>query len=95
MPDPLPKPPGRPPGEPIIIKNQPRSSEVVEIDGSLDEDDDPEIKMPPDITPKASTTCTLGPGRSPFRQGFGCTAGYYAFESVPVESSYCEFNEFA
>ncbi len=52
MPDPLPRPPGRPPGEPIIIKNPPRPSEVVEIDGSLDEDDDPEIKKSPDIIPE-------------------------------------------
>ena len=51
MPDPLPKPPGRPPGEPIIIKNPPRPQEVPEIDGSLDEEDDPEIKKPPEITP--------------------------------------------
>jgi hypothetical protein len=52
MPDPLPKPPGRPPGEPIIIKNPPRPPEVLEIDGSLDEDDDPEIKKPPEIVPE-------------------------------------------
>jgi hypothetical protein len=52
MPDPVPKPPDRPPGEPIIIKNPPRPSEVVEIDGSLDEDDDPEIKKSPDIIPE-------------------------------------------
>jgi hypothetical protein len=52
MPDPLPKPPGRPPGEPIIIKNPPRPSEVEEIDGSFDEDDDPEIKKLPDIIPE-------------------------------------------
>jgi hypothetical protein len=52
MPDPLPKPPGRPPGEPIIIKNPPRPSEIVEIDGSLDKDDDPEIRKWPDIIPE-------------------------------------------
>jgi hypothetical protein len=52
MPDPLPKPPGRPPGEPIIIKNPPRPPEVPEIDGSLDEEHDPEIKKPPEIVPE-------------------------------------------
>jgi hypothetical protein len=52
MPDPLPKPPGRPPGEPIIIKNPPRPPEVLEIDGSLDEEDGPEIKKPPEIVPE-------------------------------------------
>ncbi len=52
MPDPVPKPPGRPPGEPIIIKDPPRPPEVPEIDGSLDEEDDPEIKNPPDIVPE-------------------------------------------
>jgi hypothetical protein len=52
MPDPLPKPPGRPPGEPIIIRNPPRPPEVPEIDGSLDEEDDPEIKKPPEIVPE-------------------------------------------
>jgi hypothetical protein len=52
MPDPLPKAPGRPPGEPIIIKNPPRPSEEVEIDGSLNEEDDPEIKKPPGIIPE-------------------------------------------
>ena len=52
MPDPLPKPPGRPPGEPIIIKHPPRPPEAPEIDGSLDEEDDPEIKRPPEIVPE-------------------------------------------
>jgi hypothetical protein len=52
MPDPAPKPPGRPPGEPIIIRNPPRPPEVPEIDRSLDEEDDPEIKKPPEGTPE-------------------------------------------
>lgn len=52
LPDRLPKPPGRPPGEPIIIKRPPRAPEVPEIDGSLDEEDDPEIKKPPGIVPE-------------------------------------------
>jgi hypothetical protein len=52
LPDPLPKPPGRPPGEPIIIRNPPRPPEVPEIDGSLDEEDEPEIKKPPEIVPE-------------------------------------------
>jgi hypothetical protein len=52
MPDPVPKPPGRPPGEPIIIKNPPWPPEAPEIDGSLDEEDDPEIKRPPEIVPE-------------------------------------------
>ena len=52
LPDPLPKPPGRAPGEPIIIKDPPRPPEAPEIDGSLDEEDEPEIKKPPDIVPE-------------------------------------------
>jgi hypothetical protein len=54
MPDPLPKPPGRPPGEPIIIKNPPRPPKAPEIDGSLDEEDEAEIKTPPEIVPEKS-----------------------------------------
>jgi len=52
LPDPLPKPPGRPPGEPIIIKDPPRPSEAPEIDGSLDEEDEPEIEKHPEIIPE-------------------------------------------
>jgi hypothetical protein len=52
MPDPLPKPPGRAPGEPIIIKNPPWPPETPEIDGSLDEEDEPEIKKPPAVIPE-------------------------------------------
>jgi hypothetical protein len=52
MPDRVPKPPDRPPGEPIIIKNPPRPPEAPEIDGSLDEDDEPEIKKLPEIVPE-------------------------------------------
>jgi hypothetical protein len=52
MPGPVPKPPGRAPGEPIIIKNPRRPPEAPEIDGSLDEGDEPEIKQPPEIVPE-------------------------------------------
>jgi hypothetical protein len=52
LPDPVPKPPGRPPGEPIIIKDPSRPSELPEIDGSLDEEDEPEIRKPPDVIPE-------------------------------------------
>jgi hypothetical protein len=51
MPDRVPKPPGRPPGEPIIIRNPPRTPEAPEVD--RDEDDEvPDIKKPPGITPE-------------------------------------------
>ena len=52
LPDPLPKPPGRAPGEPIIIRNPPRVPEAPEIDGSLDEEDEPDIDQPPEIIPE-------------------------------------------
>jgi hypothetical protein len=52
MPDPVHKPPGRPPGEPIIIKNPPRPPEAPEIEGSLDEEDEAEIRTPPEIVPE-------------------------------------------
>jgi hypothetical protein len=52
MPDPVPKAPGRPPGEPIIIRNPPRPPEAPEIDRSEDEEDDPEIKKPPEMVPE-------------------------------------------
>ena len=52
LPDPLPKPPGRPPGEPIIIKDLPRPPEAPEIDRPLDDEDDPEIRKPPEIVPE-------------------------------------------
>jgi hypothetical protein len=52
MPDPLPKPPGRPPAEPIIIKRPPRPAQAPEVDRSPDEEDDPEIRMPPEIIPE-------------------------------------------
>jgi hypothetical protein len=51
MPDPVHKPPGRPPGEPIIIRIPPRTPEAPEIDRDEDEED-PEIKKPPGITPE-------------------------------------------
>jgi hypothetical protein len=51
MPDPVHKPPGRPPGEPIIVRIPPRTPEAPEIDRDEDEED-PEIKKPPGITPE-------------------------------------------
>jgi hypothetical protein len=52
MPDRIPKPPGRAPGEPIIIKVPSRPPEVPEIDGSLEDEDDLEIRTPPGIVPE-------------------------------------------
>ena len=52
MPDPLPKPPGPPPAEPIIIKDPSRPPEKPEIDRSPDQEEEPEIKVPPDIIPE-------------------------------------------
>jgi hypothetical protein len=51
MPDPLPKPPGRPPAEPIIIKRPPRPVDAPEVDRSPDEEEDPEIRVPPEVIP--------------------------------------------
>jgi hypothetical protein len=52
--DPVPKPPGRAPGEPIIIRHPPGPPrmEIPEIDGTPDEEDDPEIEKPPEIVPE-------------------------------------------
>ena len=52
MPDPVPKPPGRPPAEPIIIKDPSRPPEKPEIDRSPDQEEEPEIKVPPEIIPE-------------------------------------------
>jgi hypothetical protein len=52
LPDPMPKPPGRPPGERIIIKDPSRPPEIPEIDKPLDDEDEPEIKTPPEIIPE-------------------------------------------
>ena len=52
MPDPVPKAPGRPPAEPIIIKNPSRPPEKPEIDRSPDQEEEPEIKVPPEIIPE-------------------------------------------
>jgi hypothetical protein len=52
MPDPVPKAPGRPPAEPIIIKNPSRPPEKPEIDRSPGQEEEPEIKMPPEIIPE-------------------------------------------
>jgi hypothetical protein len=51
MPEPVPKPPGRPPAEPIIIRNPSRPAERPEIDRSPEEEE-PEIKVPPEIIPE-------------------------------------------
>jgi hypothetical protein len=70
MPDPVPKPPSGAPGEPIIIKNPPRPPEAPEIDGSLDEEGEPEIKTPPAIIPeKHPPPAPWERGRSHFRRG--------------------------
>jgi hypothetical protein len=52
LPDRLPKPPGGPPGEPIIIRRPPQPPDEPEIDRSIDEEDEPEIKQPPEIVPE-------------------------------------------
>jgi hypothetical protein len=52
MPDPVPKPPGRAPAEPIIIRDPTRPAEKPEIDRSPDQEEEPEIKMPPEIIPE-------------------------------------------
>jgi hypothetical protein len=52
MPDPVPKPPGRAPSEPIIIKKPFQPTEKPEIDRSPDQEEEPEIKMPPEIIPE-------------------------------------------
>lgn len=52
LPDPVPKLPDRAPGEPIIIRHPTRPPEKLEIDGSADEKDEPEIKKPPGIIPE-------------------------------------------
>ena len=52
MPDPLPKPPRRPPAEPIIIKDPARPPGGPEIDRSPDEEEEPELKVPPEIIPE-------------------------------------------
>jgi hypothetical protein len=67
MPDPVPKAPGRPPAEPIIIKNPSRPPEKPEIDRSPDQEEEPEIKVPPEIIPempplpglREQATCTV------------------------------------
>jgi hypothetical protein len=52
MPDPLPKPPRRPPAEPIIIKGPSRPPGGPEIDRSPGQEEEPEIKVPPEIIPE-------------------------------------------
>jgi hypothetical protein len=52
MPEPVPKPPGRPPAEPIIIKNLSRPPERPEIERSPDQEEEPEIKVPPEVIPE-------------------------------------------
>ncbi|MGH6898101.1 MAG: hypothetical protein ACREJ5_16400 [Geminicoccaceae bacterium] len=69
MPDPLPKPPGRPPAEPIIIRDPSRRPEEPEMDRSPDEEEDPEIKMPPEIIPEMPPP--PGPGERAALHGHG------------------------
>jgi hypothetical protein len=69
LPDPLPKPPGRPPGEPIIIKDPPRPPEAPEIDGSLDDEDEPEIEKHPEIIPEKR------PPPAPWERAVRCREG--------------------
>ena len=52
MPDPVPKPPGQPPDEPIVIKIPSLPAERPEIDRSPDQEEEPEIKVPPQIIPE-------------------------------------------
>jgi hypothetical protein len=52
MPEAVPKPPGRAPAEPIIIKNPTRPPERPEIERSPDQEEEPEIKVPPEIIPE-------------------------------------------
>jgi hypothetical protein len=52
MAEPVPKPPRRPPAEPIIIKNPFQPAERPEMDRSPDQQDEPEIKVPPESSPK-------------------------------------------
>jgi hypothetical protein len=52
MPVPVPKPPGRPPAEPIIIRNPSRRPERPEIERFPDQEEEPEIKMPPEMIPE-------------------------------------------
>jgi hypothetical protein len=76
-PDPVPKPPGRAPGAPIIIRHPPMPPpmEIPEIEGTSDEEDDPEIERPPEIVPeKLPPPLPLGPGPSATREGFGQNA---------------------
>jgi hypothetical protein len=52
MPDPVPKPPGRPPAEPITIKHPFQPADGPEIDRSPDQEEEPEIRVPPEIIPE-------------------------------------------
>lgn len=76
MPDPLPKPPGRAPGEPIIIKHPPPPRQAPEIDRPLDDDDDPEMEKPPEITPE------MPPPPAPWERAH-CPAGGDASAAAP------------
>ena len=73
LPDPIPRPPGRPPGQPIIIRKPPRPPEVPEVDGSLDDEDDPEIRPPPEIIPEKPPP--PAPWERASRQSPGCRSG--------------------
>ena len=70
MPDPVPRPPGRPPGEPIIIKDPRRPPEVPEIDGSLEDEDEPRDPAAAGADPgKGATAGALGAAQLPSGAG--------------------------
>ena len=71
LPDPIPRPPARPPGEPIIIKDPSRPPEIPEIDGSLDEEDEPEVERPPGIVPEKPPPPAPWERAGPDRDGWG------------------------
>jgi hypothetical protein len=60
MPDPVPKPPRRPPAEPIIIKNSFQPADGPEIDRTPYQEEEPEIKVPPEIVPEMPPPPGLG-----------------------------------
>jgi hypothetical protein len=62
MPDPVPKPPGWSPAEPIIIKHPARAPERPEIDRSPDQEEEPEIEVPPRSSPKCLRLLDRGNG---------------------------------
>jgi hypothetical protein len=51
-----------------------RPLKLLEIEGFLDEEDDPEIKKRPEIVPEKPPPAPWDRADCPFRRGFGCTA---------------------